>query len=167
MRDRLAWLAPAWGMAGLLCLSDQVVHAQETTSSAVDGVYTDAQSNRGSEAFALYCAPCHGPNLGGLGEAPALVGALFVSDFNGLTLGDLFDRIRTTMPLNNAAGLSRDQYADILAFVLKSNGFPAGFKELSRRSEFLQTIRFEPPKETAAPADAAAFMPSQSPSGTR
>ncbi len=58
-------------------------------------------------------------------------------------MGDLFERIRTTMPLNNPGVLSRDQYADILAFVLKSNGYPAGERELYRRSEFLNTIRFE------------------------
>ena len=114
-----------------------------------DGIYTDAQASRGASAYPQHCAACHGASLGGLGEAPALVGAQFISDFAGLTVGDLFDRIRTTMPLNNPAGLSRDQYADILSFILKSNGFPAGQKDLNRRSEFLNAIRFEPPAEAA------------------
>jgi mono/diheme cytochrome c family protein len=126
------------------------VEAQETTSSVLDGVFTDAQATRGAETFAVACTACHGSSLSGLGEAPALVGAMFVSDFNGLTLGELFDRIRTTMPLNDPGVLTREQYADILAFVLKSNGYPAGQKDLSRRSEFLNTIRFEPPREGAA-----------------
>ena len=112
----------------------------------LDGIYTDAQAARGAAAYAQNCAACHGASLGGLGEAPALSGAQFISDFNGLTVGDLFDRIRTTMPLNNPAALSRDQYADILSFILKSNGYPAGQKELNRRSEFLNAIRFEAPK---------------------
>jgi len=131
----------------LLTMVGESGSAQETTSSVRDGAFTDAQASRGAEGFGQFCAACHGATLGGVGEAPALVGGTFVSDFNGLTLGDLFDRIRTTMPLNNPGSLGREQYADILAFLLKANGFPAGQKELSRRSEFLNTIRFEPPPE--------------------
>jgi len=133
----------------MLVLAGPTGSAQETTSSVRDGAYTEAQASRGSAGFAQFCAACHGATLGGLGEAPALVGGMFISDFNGLTVGDLFDRIRTTMPLNNPGSLGREQYADILAFVLKSNGFPAGQTELSRRSEFLTTSRFEPPPESA------------------
>jgi S-disulfanyl-L-cysteine oxidoreductase SoxD len=113
------------------------------TSSVWDGVYTDVQATRGAGAYTEHCALCHGASLGGVGEAPALTGARFISDFDGLSLGELFDRIRTTMPLNNPAGLSRDQYADVLAFVLKSNGFPAGSSEIYRRREYLDTIVFE------------------------
>lgn len=112
----------------------------------LDGVYNATQATRGADSFAQNCAICHGASLGGMGEAPALVGAQFISDFNGLTVGDLFERIRTTMPLNNPGGLNRDQYADILAFMLKFNGFPAGSRELYRRTEYLNVIRFEPPK---------------------
>ena len=112
----------------------------------LDGVYADAQASRGAQAYAQTCALCHGASLGGVGEAPALVGGGFISDFSGLTVGDLFERIRTTMPLNNPGGLSRAQYSDILSFVLKSNGFPSGPRELYQRSEYLNLIRFEAPK---------------------
>jgi S-disulfanyl-L-cysteine oxidoreductase SoxD len=143
-----AWtlFAAVLGACALLGAADRTGWAEETTSSVLDGIYTDAQAARGAAAFVQYCAACHGASLGGLGEAPALVGAQFISDFNGLTVGDLFDRIRTTMPLNNPAALSRDQYADLLSFILKSNGYPAGQKDLNRRSEFLNVIRFEAPK---------------------
>jgi mono/diheme cytochrome c family protein len=134
------------GAAAMICMADREGWTQEITSSVLDGIYTDAQAARGAAAYPQHCAACHGASLGGLGEAPALAGAQFISDFNGLTVGDLFDRIRTTMPLNNPAGLSRDQYADILSFILKSNGYPAGQKELNRHSEFLNAIRFEAPK---------------------
>ncbi|MGA2563424.1 MAG: cytochrome c [Steroidobacteraceae bacterium] len=135
------------GLAAGLLLASAAAGAQETTSSALDGVYTLEQAARGVQIFAQHCAVCHGASLGGVGEAPALVGAQFIADFNGLTLGDLFERIRTTMPLNNPDGLSRDQYSDILAFVLKSNGFPAGARELYKRSEYLNVIRFEAPRQ--------------------
>jgi mono/diheme cytochrome c family protein len=116
--------------------------AKAQTASIWDGVYTDAQADRGSAGFAGHCASCHGAGLGGTGEAPALGGPQFLSDFDGLSLGDLFDRIRTTMPQDNPASLTRDAYADILAFLLKSNGLPSGAKELDRRSEYLKAIGF-------------------------
>jgi len=112
----------------------------------LDGVYTDPQASQGAQTYQQNCAVCHGASLGGIGEAPALVGVGFISDFNGLSLGDLFERIRTTMPLNNPGGLSREQYSAILAFVLKSNGFPSGARELYQRTEYLNVIRFEAPR---------------------
>ncbi len=113
-------------------------------------MYSDEQAARGAQSYQQSCALCHGASLGGLGEAPALVGAQFIGDFNGLTVGDLFERIRTTMPLNNPGGLSREEYAAILAFVLKSNAYKAGPRDLYSRTEFLNTIRFEPPAAAAA-----------------
>lgn len=133
-------------VAALLTLAVLPAGAQETTSSVLDGVFTDTQAERGMALFAQKCAYCHGASLGGVGEAPALVGLQFISDFSGLTVGDLFDRVRATMPLNDPGSLGGDQYADILAFVLKSNGYPAGQRELYRRSEYLHAIRFDPPR---------------------
>ena len=108
------------------------------------------------------CAACHGSGLTGNGEAPALVGAEFISDWAGLTVGDLFDRIKNTMPQDNPGKLTRDQYADILAFVMKENGYPAGQKELDRRSEYLKAIAFVPPPAAgAAKPHASAAAPVQ------
>jgi len=132
-------LALAVAAIGVACIGA----AAQPTASVWDGIYTDAQAARGADGFTARCASCHGAALTGTGEAPALQGAQFVSDFNGETVGDLFDRIRTSMPLDNPNSLTRDQYADILAFILKANGFPAGAKELDRRSEYLKAIRFE------------------------
>jgi mono/diheme cytochrome c family protein len=118
----------------------------QTSSSVLDGVYTDAQAARGQDAFAQNCAACHGSGLTGNGEAPALTGGEFISNWAGLTVGDLFERIRTTMPQDNPGKLSRAQYADILSFILKENGYPAGQKELDQRTEFLKAIAVVPPK---------------------
>lgn len=139
MRKRHSFLiASCLGLAGIFAGA----YAQ-TTASVWDGVYTNAQAARGATAYGAACAGCHGANLAGTGEAPALQGGQFVGDFNSETVGDVFDRIRTTMPLEAPASLSRDQYADILAYILKSNGFPAGAKDLDRRSEYLKAIKFE------------------------
>jgi mono/diheme cytochrome c family protein len=118
----------------------------QTTSSVWDGIYTLAQAARGADDFAQVCAACHGAALGGSGEAPALSGGQFGGDFDGQTVGDIFDRIRTSMPQSAPGVLEREQYADILAFLLKSNGFPAGQTELDTQSEILKTISFEASK---------------------
>lgn len=141
MRTKIAVFAAALSVSAAI---GGLAWAQ-TSSSVLDGVYTEAQAAQGAQGYMENCAACHGSSLGGNGEAPALVGAEFISDWAGLTLGDLFDRIRTTMPQDNPGKLSRTQYAQILAFILKSNGYPAGQKELDQRTEFLKAIGFVPP----------------------
>lgn len=141
MRNGIAIFAAALAVSAAI---GGAVSAQ-TSSSVLDGAYTDAQAARGSDQFAQNCAACHGSGLNGNGEAPALVGAEFISDWAGLTLGDLSERIHNTMPQDNPGKLSRNQYADILAFILKANGYPAGQKELDSRVEYSKAIAFVPP----------------------
>lgn len=111
--------------------------------SVWDGVYTDEQAKRGAPLYSQFCASCHGPDLTGGEMAPALVAGDFTSEWDGLTLGDLFERMRTSMPQNDPGGLSRQQNADILAYMLSSNKFPAGTTELARETEVLKQIRFQ------------------------
>jgi S-disulfanyl-L-cysteine oxidoreductase SoxD len=123
------------------------VQAQESapaeTKSVWDGVYTEEQAKRGEPTYHKQCATCHGEMLTGGESAPPLTGGAFLANWNGLTLGDLFERIRKTMPQNAPGKLSRQENADILAYALSINKFPAGKTELSRQTEFLKEIRFE------------------------
>ena len=111
--------------------------------SVWDGVYTAEQARRGETAYLQACASCHGPALDGGDMTPPLVGGAFTSNWNDLTVGDLFDRIRTTMPLDAPGRLSRPQTADVIAFVLKANGWPAGAAELPPDQATLKQIRIE------------------------
>ncbi len=104
---------------------------QEATRSVWDGVYTDAQADRGRPLYNQHCASCHADTLMGGEMSPPLVGGEFLSNWNGLTLGDLFERIRTTMPQNKAGKLSREVNSDITAYILSVNKFPAGKTELA------------------------------------
>ncbi len=126
------------------------VRAQEPSAPPVrsvwDGVYTEEQAKRGEPVYRKECAACHGDQLTGGESAPPLTGGAFLSNWNGLTLGDLFDRIRKTMPQTNPGRLTRQQDADILAFMLSRNKFPPGKTELYRQSEMLKEIRFESEK---------------------
>jgi hypothetical protein len=70
-----------------------------------------------------------------------------LSNWNGLTVGDLFDRIRVSMPADRPGKLSREQIADILAYMLSMNQFPAGKAELERQTEALKQIRIEAEKK--------------------
>ena len=134
--------------AGLLSIAaaPSALHAQESTAtetrSVWDGVYTEEQAKRGEALYQKECKGCHGVALAGGESSPPLTGGAFLSNWNGLTLGDLFERIRKTMPQNAPGKLNRQQNADVLAFVLTANKFPAGKLELSRQTEFLQEIRF-------------------------
>jgi mono/diheme cytochrome c family protein/SAM-dependent methyltransferase len=107
-----------------------------------DGVYTDAQAARGADLFDRACAECHGPAGAGGGMAPALVDAAFLANYDGQTVGDLFDRNRTTMPPGKEGQLSAQQTADITAFMLQSNKFPPGQSELPTQSAMLKMIAF-------------------------
>jgi len=114
--------------------------------SVWDGVYTVEQAKRGEPFYSQGCARCHGPDLTGGETAPALTSAEFKSNWSGLSVDDLFERIKVSMPQDSPGSLSRQQTADILAFVLFKGGFPAGEKELAREAEILKGIRFEATK---------------------
>lgn len=120
--------------------------AQEGTRSVWDGVYTDAQAKRGQGLYNQHCASCHGDQLTGGEMAPPLAGGEFLSNWNGLTIGDLFERIRKTMPLNEPGKLNRETNADITAFMLSANKFPSGKADLPTQTEVLKQIRLDATK---------------------
>jgi len=139
----LAMIAPA-----AICAAFSVLKAQQTISHSVwDGVYTDQQAKRGEPKYHDYCADCHGDDLEGDAEAPALSGLTFQTNWEGLPLGSLFQRIRRDMPLNKYVGtLSPSVNADILAYILKVNKFPEGRSDLAHAVDILNDIRFESKK---------------------
>jgi mono/diheme cytochrome c family protein len=121
------------------------VQAQQS-ASVWDGVYTQEQASRGKGLYGGQCASCHGAALDGSGTAPPLAGGDFKGNWNGQTVDDLFEKMQTSMPADQPGRLTRGQNADILAFLLLSNGFPAGQKELPMDAAVLQKIRFETAK---------------------
>jgi mono/diheme cytochrome c family protein len=114
--------------------------------SVVDGVYTEEQAKRGEPRYAQQCASCHGQSLEGTDRAPTLNGDAFMSNWSGLTVGDLFERIRLTMPKNDPGHLSPEQGADLLAYMLQVNSFPPGKTELPSAPEGLKQITFDAAK---------------------
>jgi len=130
--------------AGAMALS---LLCAQAPASVWDGIFSMEQARRGEPLYRQECASCHGEKLEGRGQAPPLVGADFTMDWNGMTVGDLFEKMQTSMPADQPGHLSREQNATLLAFILNANKFPAGAAELSTDGERLRQIRFEAAKE--------------------
>lgn len=84
--------------------------------------YTEDQATRGEEVFKRVCVECH--------ARKAMSNAEFRVKWNGRTVFDLFERIRSTMPESGPGSLPRANYLDVTAFLEKINGIPAGTTEL-------------------------------------
>jgi mono/diheme cytochrome c family protein len=126
----------AWPQALLIIVSGCVIafgehaaRAQESAKTVADGVFTDAQANRGAAVYDASCSGCHRADLGG-GTGPALKDQRFAREFAGRDLKTLFTKT-ATMPRNAPASLGDNVYLDIVAYLLRENGFPAGTRELS------------------------------------
>jgi mono/diheme cytochrome c family protein len=113
--------------------------------SASTGVFTSTQEGRGAEVYNRECSTCHGERLKGGEGAPALSGSEFAAAWNGRTVGDLFNRIRQTMPAapEQPGKLSSQQYVDVVAHILSVNGFPSGPAELPSEIDLLERIRID------------------------
>jgi mono/diheme cytochrome c family protein len=120
--------------------------SQPTETSVLKGVYSEEQSKRGEQAYGHVCIRCHKADLmGGLLE-PALVGPEFFHKWGGSTVGALFDAIRQDMPKNHDKGtLPPPLIVDVIAYVLKQNGFPTGTADLPTDLNVLKNIRIEEP----------------------
>jgi len=117
--------------------------APQSGSGIWSGVYTDAQAKRGEGVANKMCVSCHGAELMGGEAGPTLVGLEFLGNWNSLTLGDLFDRIHTTMPADAPGSLSVPDTGDLIAYVLKLNKYPAGQKDLPTDMSALGQVKIE------------------------
>ena len=89
-----------------------------------DGVFTTEQAERGAAAYKTSCSECHGNDLAGDGFAPALTGSEFMGNWNDLSVGDLFERIRISMPPSGPSAVTPAQKADIVAHLMNSEQVP-------------------------------------------
>lgn len=107
-----------------------------------DSVFSVEQAVRGESTYTRTCTRCHQASLGGADESPALTGSAFMSAWNGQTLHDLHDRVRTSMPTDTPGVFSRQEVTDVIAYVLRYNGFPAGVEPMPSSDDALRGIRF-------------------------
>jgi S-disulfanyl-L-cysteine oxidoreductase SoxD len=126
---------------GLLCAV--AILAQTAIRSTCDGVYTKSQADRGKDLYIHQCLDCHGDDLEGDPENPALTTPAFVYKWNTLTVADLFERVHRDMPPDKRGTLTRQKAADLVAFLLSFNKFPAGDQELPPDLQALHQIRID------------------------
>jgi mono/diheme cytochrome c family protein len=146
--------------ASVLLVTSTSIDAQ-APRTVQDGIFTDAQATRGGTLYAQRCAGCHGPALAGA-QAPPLEGQAFRSKWRQEPLSGLFIKIRYTMPPNTADAerLAPEQGADLVAHLLKSNGFPAGPSDFAAADASTTSISW--PAATASdqlPVVAARYPP--------
>jgi mono/diheme cytochrome c family protein len=114
-----------------VALAATAVMAQEAKPAGPtvwDGVYTDAQAARATTTFGASCSNCH--TLDAQGNRP-LSGDKFWQSYTQKTVGDLLTFVKTSMPNGNPGSLPAATYNDLVALILKSNGFPAGAAEVT------------------------------------
>ncbi|HEY5929909.1 MAG TPA: cytochrome c [Burkholderiales bacterium] len=110
-----------------------------------EATFTDAQATRGNELYQQNCSICHGSQLQGNPAAP-LTGPAFSGRWEDgkHTLDDLYYIIRSLMPNNAPGSLSKAQYADIVAYILKVNRYPAGESELVPKAADMKAVVLQP-----------------------
>lgn len=112
------------------------------------GVFTAEQAESGAEVFQSSCSSCHGASLeGGFGPRLAPIG----EHWHGSTLGSLYAFVSTAMPFSAPGSLETDQYVDVLAFVLRENGYPAGDEPLIPDEDALDAYVIDVPEAAATP----------------
>ena len=145
--ELLAFKLPPAGSAPTSSRAPSVSAQQIRLPASVwGGAYTEEQARRGQAQYQQHCGACHGQTLAGVEMAPALAGQDFLDKWSGQTLGGLFQRIRSTMPLDKPGRLSPDVNSDITAYILSANSFPAGQSELPPDAQMLRQIRIEATK---------------------
>ena len=158
IRDALAAAACVFASAAPFALAARIPQARSTT----DGVYSAGQAARGRQVYEVQCGSCHGAAMEGT-TGPPLVGDSFLSNWSGRPLASLVDKIEKTMPFNEPVSLSRQQSADLAAYILQIGRFPAGQGELTEAA--LAQVAFPTIRSSPAPAARGTGIPLPSPEG--
>jgi S-disulfanyl-L-cysteine oxidoreductase SoxD len=129
-------------------LSYRALHGQ-AAAAAADGVYSAEQAHRGEAMYQKQCVSCHGAALDGAGPYPALSGDDFLAKYQGQPATNLYDMIQKLMPATSPGSLSRPDAADLLAYILSFNKFPAGKTDLPSDEDSLKKLQLPKPAPKA------------------
>jgi mono/diheme cytochrome c family protein len=145
----------------MVAVSAVLAAQAQTQRTSMDGIYSSAQASRGQALYVENCAACHGAELAGDPYAPPLTGPAFNAKWRDRPVGDLFEFMRATMPQTFPNSMSRQQNADMLAFIFQKNGLPAGKADLTTQADELSRMRYAPNPQT--PVAVAAANPKAAP----
>ncbi|MEO8335458.1 MAG: cytochrome c [bacterium] len=127
-----------WLGAATLLTSHELPAQTPNPQTTRSGIYTSAQADRGRMTYAMTCRSCH--------TAASHTGITFAKWWKDRTVADLFGFMSTQMPKNDPGSLAPEQYADVIAYLLKMNAMPAGTTDLLADSAALAQIRIELPQ---------------------
>jgi len=132
-------------VAGAVLGTSVAAQSSVPTKSAWTGVYTDTQADRGEREYGRTCAHCHGLSLEGDGsrEIPALVLDSFMRHWRGRPVQALFDTLMRSMPADDRGSMTPRMTADMIAYLLRANGAPAGDVQLPPEREALSALIFD------------------------
>ncbi len=102
---------------------------------AATGPYTADQASRGEAVYRRECGECHSVKDHSNED--------FRFSWNGRSALELFENIRNTMPEETPGSLTRQEYADIVAYLMKANGMPSGPRPLAPDSTSLRAARLD------------------------
>jgi mono/diheme cytochrome c family protein len=127
--------------AALTALAAAGLYAQEK-KSVWDGVYSEEQAARGKDEYEYNCGNCHIHDLSGdsIKDVPPLATNDFLSKWYGKSVKELLDYITQNMPQDSRGSLGAKTYADVTAYVLKANMFPAGTQPLADSPALASTV---------------------------
>jgi mono/diheme cytochrome c family protein len=128
-------------LPGLLLAGAFTANPMQDTKTVWNGIYTEDQAAQGRAPYEESCSRCHGADLSG-NVGTSLKGDTFIRDWGGKTLAAFYERMRTTMPRGAPQSLSDSAYLNIVAYVLRANGFPAN-PTAELKLDLLQSIRVE------------------------
>ena len=131
--------------AALTAVAYSSVQAQGPTS-VNDGIYTAAQADRGKAVYAMNCAGCHGEKAEGGNAGPTLSGPDFTNGYKDGNASALYGKISMDMPSSAPGSLTPEQYADVLAYLLSINKYPAGQAEIPKDGGNLKAVKMAAPK---------------------
>jgi mono/diheme cytochrome c family protein len=133
---------------GIFLVALPVAQDEARARSIWDGVYSAPQAARGDTLYQENCASCHGAELiSSDPDYPNLTAPQFRWNWGKKTLAERLQRVRSTMPPAAKDSLPAQDYLDIIAFILKINGYPEGGVELNADSSELASIVVDPPKQ--------------------
>jgi mono/diheme cytochrome c family protein len=142
MRLLLLALAQAFTVTAAAAQGTDSTHSTPGTKSVWQGAYAEEQASRGSNEHSTNCTSCHGTEK--------YTADAWAQNWVGRTVFDLYDQLRTTMPDDNPGGLSAQQYKDIVAYILKLNGLPAGTDSLPDDAEAMRLIKIDAKRDSTS-----------------
>jgi hypothetical protein len=135
------WALAVWtrsaGAAGLSRAQDTPV---EMTRSTLSAVFTAPQAKSGEDLYGSTC-------LGGCHSLSSHKGIAFRHRWEGHSVFELYQLINDQMPNDDPGSLSSEQSLQLVAYLLKLNGMPAGADALTADATALKKIKIEMPPD--------------------